>query len=412
MLTNEILSSIDNIDECVMEAEMNVLNAMINEYDKAIMIMENYNGNSYDCFDIFQESVIMEDGEEPNNSNAGSDNNQTTQNLQSRKNGILSRIIQSFRNMITKISMKIIGVKFDGVIKRIEKAPDGAKFILRGAMLKQPIEDLYKAVDATVGHIVWLSDIINDNTITSSGNWDIDKDKHTDDHKKSKEYINQIKTLLETEKLDEQSVVYPKENLLDIAKKEKSHFDNTCTKIRDMLKNMNKAFKNMKFSENSASNSVQIIKNEINSTIKEYLTIMKVLIKRMNMYNEGTISDGNTNTGDTKADLSEDSASVSLLQAKEIATWIKQNNPDSKYKAFAVNMASYGDHPNDKGSNDDNIIKLLMSKYNVKPGDKIVIIGLIDPSTHKLNKITGVRYDEMDDRTQKMFENGSFCVIK
>ena len=52
---DEILSSIDNIDECVMEAEMNVLNALCNEYDKALMIMENYNGDSYDCFDIFQE---------------------------------------------------------------------------------------------------------------------------------------------------------------------------------------------------------------------------------------------------------------------------------------------------------------------------------------------------------------------
>ena len=55
MLTNEILSSIDNIDNCVMEAEMNVISAMINEYDKAIMIMENYNGNDYSSFDIFQE---------------------------------------------------------------------------------------------------------------------------------------------------------------------------------------------------------------------------------------------------------------------------------------------------------------------------------------------------------------------
>ena len=55
MLTNEILSSIDNIDDCVMEAEMNVLNALCNEYDKAIMIMENYSGNDYSSFDIFQE---------------------------------------------------------------------------------------------------------------------------------------------------------------------------------------------------------------------------------------------------------------------------------------------------------------------------------------------------------------------
>ena len=55
MLTNEILSSIDNIDECVMEAELNVLNALCNEYDKALMIYENYNGDDYSSFDIFQE---------------------------------------------------------------------------------------------------------------------------------------------------------------------------------------------------------------------------------------------------------------------------------------------------------------------------------------------------------------------
>ena len=60
---DEILSSIDNIDDCIMEAELNVLNALCDEYDKALMIYENYNGDSYDCFDIFQESVIMEDGE-------------------------------------------------------------------------------------------------------------------------------------------------------------------------------------------------------------------------------------------------------------------------------------------------------------------------------------------------------------
>ena len=55
MLTNEILSSIDNIDDCVMEAELNVLNALCNEYDKALMIYENYNGDDYSSFDIFQE---------------------------------------------------------------------------------------------------------------------------------------------------------------------------------------------------------------------------------------------------------------------------------------------------------------------------------------------------------------------
>ena len=292
MLTNEILSSIDNIDECVMEAELNVISAMINEYDKAIMIMENYNGNDYSSFDIFQESVIMEDGEEPNNSNAGSDNNQTTRNWQSRKNSLLSRIIQSFKNMITKISMKIIGLKFDGVIKRIEKAPDGAKFILRGAMLKYSIDELYGDIDAYVEAIVWWSDIITINVNnTDDEGFNFTKDIRRDDLKKRKENINAIKALLETEELDGQSEVYLKENLLDIVKKEKGRFDNTCAKIRDMLKNMNKAFKNMKFDENSLNNSVQMVKVQINSNIKEYLTIMKVLIKRINMYKEGTIEE-------------------------------------------------------------------------------------------------------------------------
>ena len=44
MLTNEILSSIDNIDDCVMEAEMNVINAMINENckDKDALALVKY----------------------------------------------------------------------------------------------------------------------------------------------------------------------------------------------------------------------------------------------------------------------------------------------------------------------------------------------------------------------------------
>ena len=160
-------------------------------------------------------------------------------------------------------------------------------------MLKQPAEYVYEVIDAVVEAIVLWSDIITSNVNNTDGiDLDFNKDIHRDNIKKHKEVTNQIKPLLlETEELDGQSEVYLKENLLDIAKKEKSHFDNTCAKIRDMLKNMNKAFKNMKFSENSASNSVQVIKNEINYTIKEYLAVMKFLIKRMNMYKEGTIEE-------------------------------------------------------------------------------------------------------------------------
>ena len=94
MLTNEILSSIDNIDECVMEAEMNVISAMINEYDKAIMIMENYNGNDYSSFDIF-----MEADESTANDNSG----------EPKKKGLLDGPIRGSKgeNIIKRILLVI-----------------------------------------------------------------------------------------------------------------------------------------------------------------------------------------------------------------------------------------------------------------------------------------------------------------
>ena len=403
---DEILSSIDNIDECVMEAEMNVLTAMCNEYDKAIMIMENYNGDSYDCFDIF-----MEDGEEPNNSNAGSDNNQTTRNWQSRKNSLLSRIIQSFKNMITKISMKIIGLKFDGVIKRIEKAPDGAKFILRGAMLKQPAEYVYKVIDAVVEAIVLWSDIITSNVNNTDGiGLDFNKDIHRDNIKKHKEVTNQIKPLLlEIEEPASQSEVYLKENLLDIAKKEKSHFDNTCAKIKDMLKNMNKAFKNMRFTENSASNSVQLIKNEINYTIKEYLTVMKFLIKRMNMYKEATISDGNnTDNGSGIPTDTVKCPSNSELTSPYLAKLCKDEDPENKCEKLLISYECLSDTYDDAVKA---VIDYFSNKYN--KGDKVVVICILAPEGSRVTKIKCVEYEYMEDKLRVNFKtNDGYIILK
>ena len=60
-LNYEILSAIDNIDSTIMESEMNVMNSLINTYEKSLMILEHCNDNSdVSSYDIFQESVIME----------------------------------------------------------------------------------------------------------------------------------------------------------------------------------------------------------------------------------------------------------------------------------------------------------------------------------------------------------------
>lgn len=52
----DILTSIDNMTDMIQESNTNVLESMLNASDKAFMIMENYYGNDYTNFAIFQES--------------------------------------------------------------------------------------------------------------------------------------------------------------------------------------------------------------------------------------------------------------------------------------------------------------------------------------------------------------------
>ena len=123
MLTNEILSSIDNIDECVMEAEMNVLNAMINEYDKAIMIMENYNGNDYSSFDVF-----MEADESTSNNNSNESKKKSKLDgpiLGSKGENIIKRILlvipRLIATLVRSIKNKWDNRKSQRLIKKIEE---------------------------------------------------------------------------------------------------------------------------------------------------------------------------------------------------------------------------------------------------------------------------------------------------
>ena len=111
MLTNEILSSIDNIDDCVMEAEMNVINALCNEYDKAIMIMENYNGDDYSSFDIFQEGFK----DEVNKPISGT-----------KDEKIIKRILMAIPRLIATLVRKLINafssIKSTKILRNLKKA--------------------------------------------------------------------------------------------------------------------------------------------------------------------------------------------------------------------------------------------------------------------------------------------------
>ena len=137
MLTDEILSSIDNIDECVMEAELSVLTAMINEYDKAIMIMENYNGNDYSSFDVFMEAdELYQEGK------IGRALDKIDSKLQ-KKDGesIVRKILLALPRLIMKL-INFIRDKFNK--RRLEKCAEDISDIIDG------LDDLFDDGDGTV----------------------------------------------------------------------------------------------------------------------------------------------------------------------------------------------------------------------------------------------------------------------
>lgn len=100
---NELLQQIDQIDQSVNDAEINVLESLIQSYDKALMILENYEGEDIYGFDIFQEGEkwdkFKEDSKAPVLGNKG-------ESLIKRIAMIIPRLIQKLIAMIQKLFRK------------------------------------------------------------------------------------------------------------------------------------------------------------------------------------------------------------------------------------------------------------------------------------------------------------------
>lgn len=60
-MIQEILNSIDLIDDITTEYTVNTMNSMIDSYEKSALILENYEGDDLSSFTIFQEGEIMDD---------------------------------------------------------------------------------------------------------------------------------------------------------------------------------------------------------------------------------------------------------------------------------------------------------------------------------------------------------------
>ena len=104
---NEVLASIDSMNEVVQESEFGVLMSLLDQADKASVILENYNGNDLDMFSIYQEAEeATDDGDSEKKQPAvqqGAPSGQTSSNVAGNKENILQKLWNFIKNIISSV---------------------------------------------------------------------------------------------------------------------------------------------------------------------------------------------------------------------------------------------------------------------------------------------------------------------
>ena len=151
-LTNEILESIENIETVTMEAEMNVLTSLCDVYSKASIILENYEGEDYSCFDIFQESVILESDD--NTADKGKDN-------------ILKKIWNGLKAILKKFfSFLKRKCKYTSLLIKMKLNPDKEVFC---PLPLQKTYEAYVTFDEWIGKVLAFVEDTNPEEINDVG---------------------------------------------------------------------------------------------------------------------------------------------------------------------------------------------------------------------------------------------------
>ena len=114
-MIQEILNSIDLIDDITTEYTVNTMNSMIDSYEKSAIILENYEGDDLSSFTILQEGEIMDDVKK-----------------QGQGQGTLMKILSFIPRLIKAIFHKIKKAISKGetpaaVNKELQKAPKEVK---------------------------------------------------------------------------------------------------------------------------------------------------------------------------------------------------------------------------------------------------------------------------------------------
>ena len=132
----EMLSYINDIDDTIMEYELEVTNALVDSYQKALTIMENYNGDSITDFSIFQEGFILE-ADENDKSNFTFRQTDADGNKESIVKSVLyaiPRLIKFLIDCIKKKMNKNSVEKLENNVAAINDMTDGEKEICDNAI--------------------------------------------------------------------------------------------------------------------------------------------------------------------------------------------------------------------------------------------------------------------------------------
>ena len=109
----EILAALDNVENVTMESSFDVMFTMADSYDKAAVILENYNGSDINSFAIFQE-----DGE--NNTAVQQGNASGNTNAEAKKESVFYKILMFIPRLLQQLG-RFIAKTWNGVTTDVKE---------------------------------------------------------------------------------------------------------------------------------------------------------------------------------------------------------------------------------------------------------------------------------------------------
>ena len=119
---NDVLASIDAMNEVVQESELSVLCSLVDQMDKASVILESYSGDAIDAFAIYQEAdeaSSVQQGDPSGDANA-----------EAKKKNIFVKIWEFIKNVVKSIGSYIKKCWNGAVIPKVETVTDKAGDII------------------------------------------------------------------------------------------------------------------------------------------------------------------------------------------------------------------------------------------------------------------------------------------